>query len=70
MSKLWLSLGLLSLVTGLGGYMHQELIGSSWNSSQFWHHEVLIAIAVSVGVTLITVALINKEGNSGDNRMG
>ena len=61
MNKLWLSLGLLSLVTGLGGYIHQELIPVSWSWEQFWHHEVLIAIAVSVGVALLVVGLISKE---------
>ena len=65
MSKLWLSLGLLSLVTGLGGYIHQALIPASWDSSQFWHHEVLIAIAVSVGITLLVVGLINKGEQNG-----
>ncbi len=60
MNKVWLALGLLSLVTGLGGYIHQELIPSPWSWEQFWHHEVLIAIAVSVGVTLLVVGLVSK----------
>ena len=61
MSKLWLSLGLFSLVIGLGGYIHQELIPASWSWEQFWHHEVLIAIAVSVGVTLLVVGIIGGQ---------
>ncbi len=59
MPKLWLGLSLTSLLLGFFGYLHQELrTRSSWNWHQLRSHEALVGIAVSLGITLLVVAVI------------
>ena len=58
MTKVWLTLGLISLLAGIGLYFDQELrLHASWSWEQFLHHESFIAIAGSVGTVLVLVAL-------------
>ena len=59
MSKLWLILSCIFLVTALAGYLHQEIVGASWDWTQFWHHETVVGIFLSIGTTLMLMGLIN-----------
>ena len=61
MPKLWLSIGIISILTSIGIYLDQELrLNASWSWDQFLHHETFIAIAGILGIVLMLVALFDK----------
>ncbi len=64
MPKLWLGISLASLLLGLIVYLDQELrTSSSWSWHQLRSHEALVGIAVSLGITLLVVAVIEYMRN-------
>ncbi len=61
MPKLWLVIGIVSILTSIGIYLDQELrLNASWSWDQFLHHETFIAIAGILGIALLFVALFDK----------
>ena len=64
MPKLWLGLSLASLLLGLIVYLDQELrTSSSWSWHQLRSRKALVGIAVSLGITLLVVAIIEYMRN-------
>jgi len=60
MPKLWLTIGIISILTSVGIYLDQELrLNASWSWDQFLHHETFIAIAGILGIVLLLVALFD-----------
>ena len=58
MPKLWLILGIVSLLIGLFGYIDQEVRRhASWSWVQVGNHESAVGIAMSVGIALLAVAV-------------
>ena len=63
MPKLWFFIGLISLLVGLALYLDQEIrLHASWSWDQFLHHESFIAIAGSIGIVLLVVAVFDYMG--------
>ena len=61
MTKRRLTLGLISLLVGIALYFDQELrLHATWSWEQFLHHESFIAIAGSVGIVLLLVAIVDS----------
>jgi len=48
-------IGLSCILLGVLGILHQKLFtGAGWfNWDQFWHHETLIAICLSLGIGVL-----------------
>lgn len=62
MPERWRALGLISLFLGLIVYIDQIFrIEYPWHWRDLWHHEVVIAIACSIGITLLVVAVIEDR---------
>ena len=56
-------LGILALLLGVFGLVHHYYLTGLWFQwDQFWHHEALVAIAVCVGVALITTSFTGGAG--------
>ena len=68
MSRLWLFSGLVFLLLGLFGYLHQKLYDAeAWNWRQFFTHETLTGLVVCVGITLLVVAAVSHESKTKKN---
>ena len=53
-------IGLISLLIGVALYYDQELrLHATWSWEQFIHHESFIAIAGSIGIVLVLVAIVD-----------
>ncbi len=63
MYKLWLVLGIVSLLTGILGYSYQEIVRHSiWNWPQLRTIESAVSMTVSVAVALLVVATVEYIG--------
>ncbi len=72
MYKVWLVLGIVSLLTGILGFSYQEIVRHSpWNWSQLRTIESAVSITVSIGGALLVVAIaeyIRKRNPKGGKR--
>ncbi|UCB42274.1 MAG: hypothetical protein JSV77_07345 [Dehalococcoidales bacterium] len=58
-----LVLGAIALSLSVFGLVHHWYLTGRWFSwEQFWHHEPLIAIALCVGIALMTTAFLGGRG--------
>ena len=62
MSKLWLSLGLTSLLAAIGIILDQRLrFGVWWEWEDFLHHENFSGIFICMALILFTVSLVGHS---------
>lgn len=58
----WRILGRMSLLAGFLIYLDQIFRRNyPWHWSGLWHHQTMVAIAVSVGITLMVVAAVETR---------
>lgn len=55
--------GLVFLILSGAGWLHQRLLGHTWDWSQLigWHHEPLIIITLIIGLALLGVGWTVQE---------
>ena len=62
MSKLWLSLGLISLLAAIGIILDQGLrFGVWWEWEDFLHHENFSGIFICIALILVMVSLVEHS---------
>ena len=50
------------LILGFVAYLDQIVrIEYPWHWGDLWHHEVIIAVSISVGMTLLVVVMIENR---------
>ncbi len=59
MYKLWLALGIVSMLTGILGFYYQEIVRhSTWTWSQLKTIESAVSMTVSIAGALLVVAAV------------
>ena len=62
---LWL--GVVAVLLAVFGYLDQEIrCLAPWDWSQFWHHETLVVLSLTVGLTLLIIRGVLRRGVSID----
>ena len=62
MNRRWRFIGRLFLLLALFVYLDQIFRRHySWHWEDLWHHQVVVAIALSIGITLLIVAAVQKR---------
>lgn len=61
-----MALAFVFLAVAVVGLVHQQLRGGEWFSwGQFWHHEPLISIALTVALCFLAVYLTERRQKNG-----